>query len=150
MKPARRNRLILVLLLVGGVGVAVALMLSAFRENMLYFYPPSQVVSGEAPTGYPFRMGGMVADGSVRHGEGVNVHFQVTDGGASVPVRYEGVLPDLFGEGQGVVVRGRLSADGTFTAEEVLAKHDENYMPPEVADAMKDGKAAQTVSEGGE
>ncbi|WP_435102781.1 cytochrome c maturation protein CcmE [Arhodomonas sp. AD133] len=155
MTPARKKRLTLVGLLVAGMGVAVALMLSAFQENMLYFYAPSQVAAGEAPTGYPFRMGGMVADDSVEHGEGVQVRFAVTDGAKVIPVTYEGVLPDLFREGQGVVVRGRLSESGRFTADEVLAKHDENYMPPEVAESMEaakaaEAKAARTVEGGGQ
>ena len=148
MTPARRKRLTLVGLLVGGVGVAVALMLSAFQENMLYFYPPSQVAAGEAPTGYPFRMGGLVAEDSVEYGDGVQVRFAVTDGAETIPVTYTGVLPDLFREGQGVVVRGRLSEAGRFTADEVLAKHDENYMPPEVADSLKAAEAARTVKGG--
>ncbi|WP_440996645.1 cytochrome c maturation protein CcmE [Arhodomonas sp. SL1] len=149
MTPARKKRLSLVGLLLAGVGVAAALMLSAFSENMLYFYPPSEVAAGEAPVDYPFRMGGMVADDSVAHGDGVEVRFEVTDGAVAIPVRYEGVLPDLFREGQGVVVRGRLDGNGAFTADEVLAKHDENYMPPEVADAMAAAKAAQSVEGGG-
>lgn len=140
----RQRRLGFVVFLLAGVSTAVALALSAFEENLLYFYPPADVVAGDAPKGYPVRMGGLVADGSVQHAEeGLAVRFAVTDGGASVPVVYKGVLPDLFREGQGVVVRGTLSESGLFTAEEVLAKHDENYMPPEVADALDKGAAAE-------
>lgn len=134
---ARHRRLAFVGLLLAGVGVATALALSAFRENLLYFYPPAQVVAGEAPQGYPFRLGGMVAEGSLEEGDGLAVRFVVTDGAAEVPVVYEGVLPDLFREGQGVVVRGTLGEGGVFRAEEVLAKHDENYMPPEVAESLQ-------------
>jgi len=134
---ARHRRLAFVAMLVLGVAAATALALSAFRGNLLYFYPPAEVIAGAAPQGYPFRMGGLVADGSVREGEGVAVRFVVTDGAGEVPVVYEGVLPDLFREGQGVVVRGALAEDGVFRAEEVLAKHDENYMPPEVAESLQ-------------
>ncbi len=134
----RQRRLAFVALLLAGVATATALALSAFRENLFYFFAPSQVVDGEAPADYPFRMGGLVEDGSVRQPEqGLAVRFAVTDGAAAVPVRYVGALPDLFREGQGVVVRGRLGEDSVFVAEEVLAKHDENYMPPEVAESLK-------------
>ncbi|MGD8711100.1 MAG: cytochrome c maturation protein CcmE [Ectothiorhodospiraceae bacterium] len=138
----RRKRMVLIGMLVVGVGAAVGLTVSAFRQNMTFFYSPSEVAAGDAPVGYPFRMGGLVADGSVeRPNEGLAVHFVVTDGNKSIPVSYSGILPDLFREGQGVVVRGRLGGDGMFTAQEVLAKHDEKYMPPEVKDALKKGKA---------
>lgn len=134
----RQRRAAFVLLLVGGVVVATALALSAFRENMLFFFDPSQVAAGEAPDNYPFRLGGMVVDGSIEHAaEGLAMRFEVTDGVSTVPVTYEGLLPDLFREGQGVVVHGLLDAGGVFTAQEVLAKHDENYMPPEVAASLK-------------
>lgn len=131
---ARQQRAALVVLLVAGVAVATALALSAFRQNMLFFFGPSEVIAGEAPVDYPFRLGGLVADGSVEHAaEELRVRFAVTDGVERIPVYYEGILPDLFREGQGVVVRGLLDASGVFKAEEVLARHDENYMPPEVA-----------------
>ncbi|MDN3519081.1 cytochrome c maturation protein CcmE [Aquisalimonas lutea] len=140
----RQRRATFVLLIVGGVMVATALALSAFRENMLFFFDPSQVVAGEAPTNYPFRLGGLVRDGSLEEvDEGLMVRFSVTDGTSEVPVTYEGVLPDLFREGQGVVVRGTLREDDVFVAEEVLAKHDENYMPPEVADSLRTTKPGE-------
>ena len=136
----RQRRLAFVVLLVAGVATAAALALSAFQENLVYFFAPTQVVAGEAPIDYPFRMGGLVAEGSIRKPEqGLAIRFVVTDGAAAVPVVYEGVLPDLFREGQGVVVRGRLGPDSVFVAEEVLAKHDENYMPPNVAETLKRG-----------
>lgn len=133
----RQRRMVLVGLLVAGVAAATMLALSAFQKNLLFFFSPSQVLAGEAPVGYPFRLGGLVADGSVERGEGLTIRFEVTDGAATVPVTYTGILPDLFREGQGVVTRGRLGEDGLFMAEDVLAKHDENYMPPAVADALK-------------
>lgn len=137
MHPKRKKRLMLVTLMVAAIAVAVALLLNAFQQNMLFFFAPAQVVAGEAPEGHPFRIGGMVVDGSVERGDSLKVRFTLTDGGGTVPVEYEGILPDLFREGQGIVARGTLGADGLFTADEVLAKHDENYMPPEVADALK-------------
>jgi len=136
----RGKRMMLVAVLLLGVGTAVSLTLMALRENVSFFFSPTQVMAGEAPQGYPFRVGGLVADGSVqRASDSLNVRFLVTDGAHTVPVSYTGILPDLFREGQGIVARGRLQPDGVFLAEEVLAKHDENYMPPEVADALKKG-----------
>ena len=127
-----------VLVIVAGVGVAVFMALSAFKENLLYFYSPSQVQAGEAPIQRAFRIGGLVMDGSVqRESDGLTVHFDVTDTAATVPILYKGILPDLFREGQGVVALGRLGGNGTFVADQVLAKHDENYMPPEVSEALK-------------
>lgn len=138
----RRQRMILIGLVVAGVGASVALALQAFRENVLFFFSPSEIAAGEAPVERGFRLGGMVLDGSVQREQGsLTVNFIVTDFAHSIPVRYTGVLPDLFGEGQGVVARGQLNPDGSFTAEEVLAKHDENYMPPEVAEALERGRA---------
>lgn len=137
MHPKRKKRLMLITAMVAAVGIAVALLLNAFQQNMLFFFSPAQIVAGEAPEGHPFRIGGMVVVGTVVRGESLTVKFTLTDGGGSVPVEYEGILPDLFREGQGIVARGTLDADGLFTADEVLAKHDENYMPPEVADALK-------------
>lgn len=146
MTPKRAQRLMLVTALLAGIGIAATLAGLAFRENMLFFFAPSQVHAGDAPVGRNFRLGGLVAEGSVKRGsDGLTVDFTVTDGAATVPVRYTGLLPDLFREGQGVVALGRLDADGRFVAEEVLAKHDEKYMPPEVAEALKTaqtGKAA--------
>jgi len=140
----RRQRLLLIGAVVAGVAVSVAFALVAFRENVLFFFSPSEVVAGQAPVERGFRLGGMVAEGSVERDEGsLTVAFVVTDFANSIPVHYTGVLPDLFGEGQGVVARGRLTADGSFHAEEVLAKHDENYMPPEVAEALERGRAEQ-------
>ena len=123
------------------LGVATALVLRAFNENLVFFFTPSQVVEKEAPQGRTFRIGGMVEKGSVRRqADGVTVQFLVTDTAKSIPVAYKGVLPDLFREGKGVVTQGRLE-NGLFIASEVLAKHDENYMPPEAADAVKKAQA---------
>ena len=134
----RRQRSLLVLAAVLGVGGAVALALRAFEENLLYFYSPSAVVRGEAPADRRFRVGGLVVPGSVKREAGsLTVRFELTDTARSLPVVYTGILPDLFREGQGIVTLGRLGADGVFTADEVLAKHDENYMPPDVADSLK-------------
>ena len=147
MKP-RHQRLAIAIGVLCIVGVAAALVLNAFQSNLVFFYSPSQIVSKEAPTGRTFRLGGLVEAGSVKR-DGVSVSFVVTDTARSVPVRYKGILPDLFKEGKGVVAQGQLK-DGTFEAREVLAKHDENYMPPEAAEALKrasevNGKVATTV-----
>lgn len=133
----RQRRMIWVGLLLLGVGIAAFLGLRAFQKNLLYFYTPYQVAQGEAPKGYPFRVGGLVVKGSVNRSEGLKVRFEVTDGKASVPVIYSGILPDLFREGQGIISIGQMNAESVFEASEVLAKHDENYMPPEVNDALK-------------
>ena len=125
------------------LGVATALVLTAFEKNLVFFFTPSQVVANEAPSGKTFRIGGMVLEGSVKR-EGVEVRFSVTDTAKSIPVVYRGALPDLFREGKGVVAQGQLDADGVFRAREVLAKHDENYMPPEAAEAVK--KAHETAA----
>ena len=117
------------------VGAAAALVMNAFQSNLVFFYSPSQVAAKEAPTARTFRIGGLVQEGSVKR-DGVMVHFVVTDTANTVPVRYQGILPDLFKEGKGVVAQGQLIA-GVFEAREVLAKHDENYMPPEAAEAVK-------------
>lgn len=146
MTPARYRRLITVLLVLLGVGIAAALGLTAFRKNILYYYTPSQVASGAAQVGRPFRMGGLVANGSVQREPGsLTVHFVLTDMQKSVPITYTGILPDLFREGQGIVVHGALGSDGKFTADEVLAKHDQKYMPPEVAAAIR--KAQQQAQD---
>ena len=147
MKP-RHQRLAIAAGVVAVVGVAAALVLNAFQSNLVFFYSPSQIASKEAPQGRTFRLGGLVEAGSVKR-DGVSVSFVVTDTARSVPVRYSGILPDLFKEGKGVVAQGQLK-DGTFEAREVLAKHDENYMPPEAAEALKraaevNGKVATTV-----
>jgi cytochrome c-type biogenesis protein CcmE len=134
----RRRRLALVLGIVAGVSIAGALALSAFRQNVTFFFDPTQVSAGQVPAGERFRLGGMVTQGSLHRAPGsLEVHFVVTDFSHDVPVSYTGVLPDLFREGAGVVAHGRLRADGTFIADEVLAKHDEKYMPPEVARSLK-------------
>ncbi len=133
----RRKRLLAVVAILGGVGAATALAMLAFQDNLLYFYNPSQVLAGDAPSGRTFRIGGMVTEGSLKRTEGtLQVRFVVTDYQHSIPVSYEGLLPDLFREGQGVIAHGKLSASGEFVADEVLAKHDENYMPPEVAESL--------------
>ena len=135
MKP-RHKRAAIVLGMLSAVGVAAALVLNAFNSNLVFFYTPAQIAAKEAPQGRTFRVGGLVQAGSVVR-EGVTVRFVVTDTLQTVPVRYEGVLPDLFKEGKGVVAQGQLGGDGVFAAREVLAKHDENYMPPEAADALQ-------------
>ena len=133
----RRKRLLAVIAILVGVGAGVTLFLLASRENLLYFYSPSQVIAGEAPRGKAFRIGGLVTTGSLKRTDGtLEIRFVVTDNQASVPVHYSGLLPDLFSEGKGVIARGRLGESGEFVAEEVLAKHDENYMPPEVAESL--------------
>ena len=142
MNPKRRNRLFIVLFLVAGSAATLALVLLALNENLNLFYPPDQVVGGEAPLNTTIRAGGMVLDGSVeRAADGLGVAFVLTDyQGAEFTVRYSGILPDLFREGQGVLVQGQLDDAGVFQAREVLAKHDETYMPPELADlGMKSG-----------
>ena len=144
MKP-RTKRLIMVLGTVAGAGVAAALVFSAFRSNLVFFFTPSQIAADEAPRNRAFRIGGLVEAGSV-HRDGTTVHFLVTDTAKSVSVSYVGILPDLFREGKGVVAQGRLEADGVFHASEVLAKHDENYMPPEAADALKRARGGQPDS----
>ncbi len=137
MHPVRRQRLIIVLLIVFGTAVAVALITFALRENINLFYPPAEIAEGKAPVGKQIRAGGMVLEGSVvRDPYSLRVDFVVTDYLAQVPVTFVGILPDLFAEGQGVVAAGKLDNDGVFQASEVLAKHDENYMPPEVQSAI--------------
>jgi len=139
MKP-RYQRLAIAAGVITVVGVAVALVLNAFQSNLVFFYTPTQLAASEAPAERTFRLGGLVVAGSVKR-EGVSVNFRVTDTVQTVPVRFEGILPDLFKEGKGVVAQGRMRG-GVFEAREVLAKHDENYMPPEAAEALK--RAAQS------
>jgi cytochrome c-type biogenesis protein CcmE len=137
MKP-RHRRIIWIAGGLAALGVAVALVLNAFRSNLVFFYTPTQIAQGEAPTGRNFRLGGLVEDNSVKRiPDGLGVTFVVTDRAKSIPVRYTGILPDLFREGRGVVAQGHLGEDGKFVATEVLAKHDENYMPPEAAEALR-------------
>ena len=147
----RRQRMLVVGFVVAGVALAASLALRAFNENLLYFYTPSQVAAGEAPPGKKFRLGGLVNNGSLQREPGqLEVRFEVSDLKKSMIVSYSGVLPDLFREGQGVIAYGVMMGDGTFRAEQVLAKHDENYMPPEVAAALREqghpGRAATASS----
>ncbi|MBS0388347.1 MAG: cytochrome c maturation protein CcmE [Proteobacteria bacterium] len=145
----RQRRMTLVAVIVVGVSIAGALALRAFRENVMFYFDPSKVAAGEVKAGQRFRLGGMVVKGSVQRESGtLNVNFVVTDFAHSVPVHYDKVLPDLFKEGAGVVALGRLDAHGTFMADEVLAKHDEKYMPPEVARSLKAGQAAAAAGNG--
>jgi cytochrome c-type biogenesis protein CcmE len=143
MEPRHKRALLIGIGLVVLAG-AVTLVLTAFQQNLVFFFTPSQVAANEAPVGKPFRIGGMVEEGSLkRGGDGLTVQFKVTDTARSVQVKYTGILPDLFREGKGVVAQGRLGPDGVFQATEVLAKHDENYMPPEAAHALEQGAKAQ-------
>jgi cytochrome c-type biogenesis protein CcmE len=147
MKP-RHKRMAAIALGVVALGVATALVLTAFQKNLVFFFTPSQVAANEAPSGRTFRIGGMVVAGSVKR-EGVEVRFAVTDTAKTIPVVYRGALPDLFREGKGVVAQGELGHDGVFRAREVLAKHDENYMPPEAAHALEKAsleKAQKTLA----
>ncbi len=146
MKP-RHKRLILVASGIAAIAAAGVLVLGAFQQNLVFFFTPTQVAANEAPTGRSFRIGGLVENGSVkRKPDGVTVQFTVTDTVKNVPVEYRGPLPDLFREGKGVVSQGRLGTDGVFRADEVLAKHDENYMPPEAKHALEQaGKAEKTL-----
>jgi cytochrome c-type biogenesis protein CcmE len=138
MKPVRRQRLILIVLMILGIGTAVGFALKSFNENLMYFFSTTDVMAGKAPKDALFRLGGMVVKGSVqRPGDGLTVRFKLTDFSKEVTVEYTGILPDLFREGQGIVANGKLDGRGVFVAEEVLAKHDENYMPPEVKASLK-------------
>ncbi len=148
MKP-RHKKLVIAGAIVAAAGAATALVLNAFQSNLVFFYSPSQVVAHEAPSMRTFRLGGLVERGTVKR-DGTTVSFIVTDTAKSIPVRFQGILPDLFKEGKGVVAQGQLQ-DGVFVAREVLAKHDENYMPPEAAEALKraqqgNPKLAETIS----
>lgn len=140
MKPRTKRGLAIV----GGlacIAIAAVMVFRTFQSNLVFFFSPSQVVANEAPKDRPFRIGGLVEEGSLKRDPGgLKVHFVVTDLAQRIPVDYEGLLPDLFKEGKGVVAEGRLNADGSFTASQVLAKHDENYMPPEAADALEKAK----------
>ena len=148
MKP-RSKRLIAIACGLAALGVATALVLNAFNSNLVFFFSPTQVAANEAPQGRSFRIGGLVEEGSIkRESKGLTTRFVVTDLAKTIPVTYTGLLPDLFKEGKGVVAQGKLGADGIFRADQVLAKHDENYMPPEAADALKKAQAG-AVSAGG-
>jgi cytochrome c-type biogenesis protein CcmE len=143
MKP-RHRKLALIVLIVALLGVAIGLVLNAFQSNLVFFFSPTQVANGEAPTGRAFRIGGLVEEGSIRReADGLTTRFVVTDTARSMSVTYTGILPDLFKEGKGVVAEGKLGRDGLFTATQVLAKHDENYMPPEAASAIEQAQQAQ-------
>jgi cytochrome c-type biogenesis protein CcmE len=146
LKP-RTKRALWIVAGIAALGVATALVLQAFQSNLVFFFTPSQVVSDEAPRDRAFRIGGLVEAGSlVRDKDALTVRFKVTDTAKTIPVVYTGILPDLFREGKGVVAQGKLDHDGVFRASEVLAKHDENYMPPEAADALK--KAGHPMDKG--
>lgn len=147
MKP-RYKKLLWVLGGVSLLGVATALVLNALKSNLNYFYTPTQVSNHEAPMNRSFRIGGLVLDGSLkRQTDGLTVEFVVTDTARNIPVRFKGILPDLFKEGKGVVAQGTLAADGHFAADQVLAKHDENYMPPEAAKALEDAQKLNAQAE---
>ncbi|WP_297324041.1 cytochrome c maturation protein CcmE [Nitrosomonas sp.] len=146
MKP-RHKKLVIIASAVTALGVASILVLNAFQSNLVFFFSPSQVIAKEAPIGKSFRIGGLVAEGSVqRDDRSTTVRFAVTDTAQTIPVVYTGILPDLFREGKGVVAQGKISANGIFEADEVLAKHDENYMPPEAAEALEQAAKAQKAS----
>lgn len=141
---ARQQRFLLIVIGLAVLGLATTLILQAMEGNLSYFFSPTQVANGEAPPDHVFRLGGMVQDGSVQRAEGdLTVNFVVTDHNKTMQVAYTGILPDLFAEGQGVIAQGRLGEDGIFKADEVLAKHDETYMPPEVAAALDEGQKAK-------
>jgi cytochrome c-type biogenesis protein CcmE len=143
MKP-RHKKLTIIIMSVAALGLSTALVLDVFQSNLVFFFSPSQVAANEAPRGRSFRIGGLVEEGSVkRQSDGITVSFVVTDTAKNIPVVYTGILPDLFKEGKGVVAQGKLSSDGVFRADEVLAKHDENYMPPEAADALEQASKSQ-------
>ena len=141
MKPARKKRLFFIVFLIAGVTLAAGFAMYAFNQNLMFYFSPTDVKQGKAPVDKLFRMGGMVVDGTFKkEPKSLKVHFDITDYEKTVSVEYEGILPDLFREGQGIISRGKLNVDGVFVAEEVLAKHDENYMPPEVAESLKKAK----------
>jgi cytochrome c-type biogenesis protein CcmE len=146
----RQKRMITVVAILAGVGIATVFALQSFQKNLLYYYSPSQIQAGEAPSARSFRVGGLVENGSLKREPGsLEVRFMLTDYAHQQRVSYTGVLPDLFREGQGVIARGKLGPDGMFVAEEVLAKHDENYMPPEVKESLKPhAQASQGAGQG--
>ena len=148
MTPRRRRRMFLALAVALGSAAAVGLSVNAFRQNILFFFTPTQVAAGEAPTARPFRIGGLVKTGSFNRETGeLAAHFVITDTANDVTVRYDGLLPDLFEEGKGVVARGQLNESGVLLAAEVLAKHDENYMPPEAGAALEAARSLQPRAE---
>ena len=148
MTPTRKKRLIMVLMVAMGVAIAAAIFLTAFKENIMFFKSPTEVAAKDYPLNRSFRLGGMVKDNSMRRiPDSLKVQFVVTDFAEDVTVEYEGILPDLFREGQGVVTIGKMLHEDLFVAEEVLAKHDENYMPPEAAGALKEAQEKRQESE---
>ena len=148
---SRHKKILIILAALAGLGIAAALVLNAFQSNLVFFFSPTEVSTGKAPTDRAFRVGGLVKEGSVqRDTDGLTVRFIVTDTAKEIPVTYKGILPDLFKEGKGVVAEGKLGSDGLFTASQVLAKHDENYMPPEAAQALDQAakaKAQQSLAQ---
>ena len=147
MTPKRKKRLMLIALMVAGVAIAAGFALKAFNENLMFFYTPSDVAAGEAPANHPIRVGGLVTTGSVKRQEdGLTVRFDITDNAETITIQYTGILPDLFREGQGVVAHGRMDDNEIFVADKILAKHDENYMAPEVAESLGKHVQDQTAS----
>ena len=143
----RHKRIAFILVGLAGLGVAAYLVANAFRNNLVFFFSPTQVAAKEAPVNRTFRVGGLVQEGSLkRDSDGLTVRFTVTDTAANVPVVYKGILPDLFKEGRGCVAQGKIGADGVFQADQVLAKHDENYMPPEAGQAIDKAKYAREAA----
>jgi cytochrome c-type biogenesis protein CcmE len=143
----RHKRIGFIVAGLAALGIATAFVLTAFQSNLVFFFSPSQVAANEAPVNRTFRIGGLVENGTIkRQNDGLTVHFTVTDTAQSIPVVYKGILPDLFKEGKGCVAQGRLGADGVFYADEVLAKHDENYMPPEAGEAIDKAKHTREAS----
>ena len=150
MHPLRKQRLYIVLFIVIGASIAAGLVFWALQDNMNFFYSPTQVARGEAPAGKTIRVGGLVLPGSLQRSEsGLELTFTVTDNQSEMDIRFKGILPDLFAEGQGVVAVGELAGDGSFRAAQVLAKHDENYMPPEVHEALKSGETMEQATREG-
>lgn len=146
---SRHKKLLVIVLALAGIGIAAALILNAFQSNLVFFFSPTEVSEGKAPSDRAFRIGGLVEEGSLkREATGLSMRFVVTDTAKTIPVTYTGILPDLFKEGKGVVAEGKLGADGVFVATQVLAKHDENYMPPEAAQALEQAaKAKNTLAQ---
>src|SRR5712664_4491548 len=144
----RHKRIVFIVASLAALGLATALVLGAFRNNLVFFFSPTQVMAKEAPVGKTFRIGGLVQNGTLkRDSDGLTIRFSVTDTATSIPVVYKGILPDLFKEGRGCVAQGQVGADGVFHADSVLAKHDENYMPPQAGQAIDEAKAAKTLVE---
>ena len=141
----RHRRIAFIVVGLAALGLAAYLAASAFRNNLVFFFSPTQVAAKEAPVGRTFRIGGLVQEGTLKR-DGLNVQFTVTDTAASIPVKYNGILPDLFKEGRGCVAQGKIGADGVFHADQVLAKHDENYMPPEAGQALDKAKHAREAA----